>query len=282
VAEFFGPVQAPAGYTPELTLGPAKDVSYIVLVCDEPVYVKLWKPAPLMQGEPIEEGIERYIPATQIEGIQITNVCGIAVRSATAALANVQAELAYKHDPQLTIPANFAPVVSVPVGSWSQSFSLSNIATLQPIFSQLIPGGTLGPTSGLRIEAIAEYFNSTGFTHTMRLQISYGGNVFFDANTGIVGSSVNPRSWYLDAVLANLGATNAQGLGGMFSVSTANLPSPGPGFGDLSTADAIEGTLGGFANIDSTVAQTLTVAYALNTASLGITATGNVQVSLIA
>ena len=112
--EFLGPVVAPAAYTDALTVGPTFPVSYINLVCDQPIYITCFKPVAGVTGKWTIEGEERYIPATQITGVTITNVCGLKIRSATSTLANVQAELAYLTDVQVSgIPANLDVTATV-------------------------------------------------------------------------------------------------------------------------------------------------------------------------
>ena len=104
MADFLGPVVAQQTYEDAAQIGPTFPVSYINLVCDQPVYVTCFKPVtgPGIIGKWTLEGTERYIPTTQLTGVTITNVCGLKIRSATATLATVQAELAYPTDPQFS------------------------------------------------------------------------------------------------------------------------------------------------------------------------------------
>lgn len=134
--------------------------------------------------------------------------------------------------------------------------------TLTSVFSQAIPGGTLGSTKRLRVIAFGDYLNNSGAGTTQRWQVNWGGAAIYDeAATVNLASGAQRRPWRLELDLAASTDTGHQSLSGRLEASTATaVPTVGegqttPGADPISALIASAGPVA----VDSTASQTLEV-----------------------
>ncbi len=163
-----------------------------------------------------------------------------------------------------------------PSALWSSTtgvaLSITNTAAATTLYTVTIPGGTLGENGGVAVALYGTYLNNSGSNRTITLDISYGGTSMFADVTANLGQSASLRAWMLDMTIGGRNATNAQSLGGTFSVSA--LASATAGTGDFNTADTLATrTFFGTAAVDSTVDRSFTVTFTHSTNNANLTVT---------
>jgi hypothetical protein len=134
------------------------------------------------------------------------------------------------------------------------------ISTEEPVFSETIPGGSMGLNGSVALLLEGDYFNNSGAGRTVRLRVKFGGTTIYDGTTSSLGATATRRIMRLGLILGNLGVANAQHLGGRFTIGTGavtvGLGDIGLGFGPVDVAIGSGPTN---PTIDTTTDQTLAV-----------------------
>lgn len=148
-----------------------------------------------------------------------------------------------------------------------------NITGKQTLFSFTVPGGSLGANGCLKIEAVCDFFNNSGATRTLTLEIAYGATVMYaDVTTAQTAVATLRHPVFLDLVLSAANATNSQVLGGDIVMGTAAAATTGAGdiAAVIANATGFSTAITGTAAEDSTADKTLTVSitHATNNTSL--------------
>ena len=164
-------------------------------------------------------------------------------------------------------------------GGYSSNFNVVSSTSLTTIFNQAIPGGLLGTNSALRIGIEGDYLNNSGGTRNFLFQILYGATTLWGHTIPNTPVSPQHRAFYLDGLLSNEGATNAQRFAGHISIGENSLASvAGIGQGN-NNSDLVEGTIGGSSAEDSTAAKTLLIQVQHDASNASLAFKGTVHVS---
>jgi hypothetical protein len=145
-------------------------------------------------------------------------------------------------------------------GQWSGTFDLVSSSALTNIFSQSIPANTMGSNGAIHGIVEGFYFNNSGATRGLGLAVQFGAtNVWFDISaTTLFAASATNYPFYMEFLIANEGATNAQRLSGFVMIASPNAAS-GAGQGVLSTNSLVSTPFHGTSAIDTTSAANLIV-----------------------
>lgn len=143
--------------------------------------------------------------------------------------------------------------------------TVSGTVSKTDAWSFTVPGNKLGSNKSLIVELLAEFFSGTT-THTLTIEVSYGGTVLWsDVSTLQTAVATNHPVW-LRLVLAANNSTSAQVLGGLVSMGSAAATTTGEG--DLATviasATGFNTPIRGTAAKDSTADQTYKISITLS------------------
>lgn len=125
-----------------------------------------------------------------------------------------------------------------------------------------IGAGVMGTDRVAIIRAWGDYLNNTGVDKQITIGVKYGATYMWKTQSGLISTSTVRRPWFIQAVLAAQGLTNAQTLGGHFDFDLATSGTVA-GIGGLSPggtgggAGQQSGTFFGTAAEDSTAAKAL-------------------------
>lgn len=167
------------------------------------------------------------------------------------------------------------------VTSYHSEFDIVNLATEQTVFTQSIPGNTIGIHGALLIFLEGDYLNSSGSSKTLTVKVTFGGTTVWGSISGTFTTGANHVPIMLHGLLANEGAANVQRFAGRIAAGAASSGSVA-GLGTwASTSDQFAGTIGGSAAVDTTAAQTLAITVTHSAASASTEVKGSVHVLLI-
>jgi hypothetical protein len=146
------------------------------------------------------------------------------------------------------------------VSQWSGTFDLVSSSSLTNIFSQSIPANTLGANGAILATVEGFYLNNSGASRGLTIAVQFGStNVWFDAsNATAFAASATNYPFFMQFLLANTGATNAQRVSGMIMIASPNAASTA-GQGTLSTNSLVSTSFAGSSAIDTTAAANLIV-----------------------
>lgn len=133
-----------------------------------------------------------------------------------------------------------------------------------------IAANALGANGDARVILHGDYLNNTGGTTTLRLKVYWDGVAVIDTNVSFaVSASAVRRTFRLELLLSNLGATNAQFISGLGVLGGATIGSGGFDKLDATGNDGqyIDIASNGTHAVDTTLAKVLRV-----TATLGSSA----------
>lgn len=148
-------------------------------------------------------------------------------------------------------------------GSWNATFDIVNQNSLTALISQTIPGNTLGANGGLLCVVEGFYLNNSGAGRGIGLAVTYGGtNLWSDATSSTYfAASATAYPFYMQFLLCNEGATNAQRVAGTVIVASNTAAfSAGTGIIGSSSPPAISAFTGTSA-VDSTADKILLVRF---------------------
>lgn len=163
-------------------------------------------------------------------------------------------------------------------GAWSSTFDVVNTSAVTSFFSQSVPANTLGTNGAVFVTVNGFYLNNSGASRGLRFQISLGVTALWDDTTSSTyfGATATAYPFYMQFLLANDGATNAQRMSGFIRIGQATAASSAVGVGSLSQSGDVSSTpFHGTAAIDTTSAATLAVkvAHSTNNSSLQLRGT---------
>lgn len=154
------------------------------------------------------------------------------------------------------------------------STSIANDASLQSIYSFSVGANTMGANGILRCTVAGEYFNNSGASRTILLQISLGGTTLWSDTSVSIAASASTRAFRIEFEIANQNATNAQSFNGKWWAGNAGTTATG--IGDLGqtppTSIQAYGGATTATTVDTTGARTLDVSiqHSTNNANLTI------------
>lgn len=151
---------------------------------------------------------------------------------------------------------------------------ISSSTTETTIFSATITGNTLGSTGAMKCRIAAEILNNNNSADYVTINIKYGATTLYSDSTKAITKSTNLIPVWIEFMLANQNATNAQVLNGLMVVGGQDAAATG--VGSLNSDETV-GTspLCGTSAIDSTANQTLLVTVTLTSADTDLTWTTN-------
>lgn len=154
----------------------------------------------------------------------------------------------------------YASPVTIPVDS-----------TLNAFLTQSVAGGLMGTNRTLIYRAHGK-INNNGNATTLRFQVSFGGQILFDATSSnnFQAAGDPATAWRLETRIANLGATNSQSVYMAGVIGARNAAAFTVGFGAFETPPgapylmAFDGysdaaLFGSRYNVDTTTTQTLII-----------------------
>lgn len=158
------------------------------------------------------------------------------------------------------------------------SQSVVNDASAQVLYSYAIPAGDLG-ASLLRLSLAGLWLNNTGGLASVRIQISLGGTVMYDDETGVIGTNAKSFPWRLNLLLANRGVASSQVVVGDVIVGALGIASPTAGLGPLDQSNSTASSLYGPAHVYGVAAEDSTAPLALEVTVMLSAADPNLSIS---
>jgi hypothetical protein len=124
------------------------------------------------------------------------------------------------------------------------------------IYTYSVTGGTLGTTNHLHLRMVGDQQNTSGTSNVITIRVYYGSSVLYQS-TGTWASNAVLTPWFLDMVLGNYGATNANFvvIESMYGDRTAQTH----GVGNWDANGLGQNVLYGLGTVDSTSTQTFKV-----------------------
>lgn len=169
------------------------------------------------------------------------------------------------------------------VVGWSQYFDLVSSAAMTALFTQSVPGGTIGAGGGLEILMIADYINNSGANRNLSLKVTYGATDFWGDQASLITPSSTRRGVFMHCILSAENSPTSLRLVGDASIGSLNSGSIA-GFGVMSGFDPfmytqIRGTLS--AAEDSRNATNLIVSAQHSSSASTIEIRGTIHVKVI-
>ncbi len=149
-----------------------------------------------------------------------------------------------------------------------------NTAVLTTVYSFVVPAGAMGTDRLLEVGMIGDYQNGALGGQGVTLRVSLGAvTLYEDTSPNLaIGQGNTRRAALMRMQLSNRDVTNAQIGGGYFIIGEDGVAARGFGtLADLATADRTGSEYVTIQSaVDTTVAQTVTVRFAHNNASVNI------------
>lgn len=150
------------------------------------------------------------------------------------------------------------------------AFTLSNSAAQTTIWSTSIPARYLNSHGVVRCKWAGVLLNNTGSNQTVQVSGWYGGQMFFETDALTVGTATVQRAVWGEFELSNVGVGNGQFCSARVVISgVTNIYSSGV-MGPSGAAVNNDELGWGFISVDSTLAQTLLLAFQFGAASANL------------
>lgn len=146
-------------------------------------------------------------------------------------------------------------MTTTPVILLDKSYTTLTIASSNAenaIFTNTIPANYMGPDGAVRVRIFGTILNNTGNNRTVRIRLKFGGTTLYDDTSGNLGSTANARAFWIEILVMNAGATNAQKLTGFLTISSNGAPTVGNG--EVTTTNSLNSTIYGIAGSTDTTA----------------------------
>lgn len=182
-------------------------------------------------------------------------------------------------DPLDTVLEFMAFPPSTGVTSWDNAFDIVSSAAETDLLNVSVPGGTLSANSALLIAIEGDVLSNANNSDTILVKIKFGGTTLWASTATLGTTSTTHYAFFLNALLANENATNAQRLAGRCSIGPRTAATTG--IGPFGTADQTSATFGGTSAVDTTSSQTLEITATLGHSSASFEFKGSAHVLVI-
>lgn len=140
----------------------------------------------------------------------------------------------------------------------TSTVSVASSTTKTDVYSYSVPASILSTNKSLQLTLLGDYLNNGAATSTLTVEVRFGATTLWADVTAANAINAAVRPFYLQATLANLGATNSQLLTGLLALATTTAATTGQG--DVAAVATLANPLAGTAAEDTTAAKTLAVA----------------------
>jgi hypothetical protein len=171
--------------------------------------------------------------------------------------------------------------LSAPPG-WSSTFDLVNSTTTTSVLNQSIPANTLGANGAIHCVIEGFYLNNSGASRGLSLGVTFGvTNLWFDTSSATYfASTATVYPFYMEFLMANEGATNAQRVSGIVLMGNTNAAGT-IGTGTITGGVTVDACFTGTSAIDTTAAASLAVKMKLSAADANLEIKGSAHARIV-